>query len=94
MINWVEIRDSLVEAMQFEKVGKELKNEFVGWLGKEGIEFAQAFADEVIKECQEDAPKEVGWCKIRDAFVLPVALNIGMYILRTVIAKSLEEKTA
>ena len=94
MSNWVEIRDSLLEAMQIEKVGRELKNEFIVWLSKEGIGFAQAFADEVIKECKEDAPKEKGWCKIRDAFVLPVALNIGMYILKMVLTKSLEEKTA
>ena len=94
MSNWVDIRDSLVEAMQIEKVGRELKNELIVWLSKEGIGFAQAFADEVIKECKEDAPKEKGWCKIRDAFVLPVALNIGMYILKMVLTKSLEEKTA
>ena len=94
MSKWTDIRDSIVEAMQFTKVGKELKNEFIVWLSKEGIGFAQAFADEVIKECKEDAPREKGWCKIRDAFVLPVALNIGMYILKMVLTKSLEEKTA
>lgn len=29
---WVEVRDSLVEALKIEEVGKDLKNSFVTWL--------------------------------------------------------------
>lgn len=87
----VEIRDSVLEALKVEAVGQSMKNDFITWLTGEGIEFAQAFADSVIAECKEDAPKETGWCKIRDGLVLPVALNIGMYILKTVLTKSASE---
>ena len=94
MSKWTDIRNSLVEAMKLEDIGKKLKADFVTWLSGEGLDFAQEVVDQIIAECKKDTPNETGWCKIRDAFVLPVALNIGMYILKMVLTKSLEEKTA
>ena len=44
---WVEIRDSALEALRLEEVGKGLKNRFVGWVGEEGVEFVQGFVDEM-----------------------------------------------
>ena len=41
MSKWVQVRDSLLDAIKAEEVGKELKNRFVGWAEKEGIEFIQ-----------------------------------------------------
>ena len=91
MSNWVEIRNNLVEAMHVKELGNDLKNDFIKWLGTEGLNFVQAFVDEVIKECKEDAPTESGWCKIRDGVVLPVVLNVGMYVLKLVLEKSAEK---
>ncbi len=91
MSKWTDVRDSVVEALKVEAVGQSMKNDFITWLTGEGIEFAQAFTDRVIAECKADAPKETGWCKIRDGLVLPIALNIGMYILKTVLTKSAAE---
>jgi len=91
MSKWTEIRDSLVNAMKIEDMGKNLKNDFVTWLSGEGLDFAQGFVDEIISECKKDAPNESGWCKIRDTFVVPVALNIVMYVLKTVMTKAAEE---
>jgi len=85
---WVQVRDSIVDAMQVEEVGKELKDRFVGWAETEGINFIQAFADGVINECRKDAENESGWCRIRDGVILPVALNVGVYILTVVLTKS------
>ncbi len=91
MSKWVEIRDSIVEALKVEEVGKDLKDRFVEWLEMEGVAFIQAFADSIIAECKADAPTETGWCKIRDAIIIPVALNIGMAILKLVIEKAANE---
>ena len=94
MSKWVEIRDSVLEALKLEEVGKGLKNKVVGWIGSEGVEFAQALADEIKEECKKDAPTESGWCKIRDTFVVPVALDIGMVLLKLIIEKAAEEEAA
>lgn len=91
---WVEIRDSVLEALKLEEVGKGLKDKFVGWVATEGIDFAQAFVDEIKDECKRDAPEEKGWCRIRDTFVVPAALDIGMVLLRMIIEKAAAEEAA
>ena len=88
MSKWGQVRDSLLDAIKAEEVGKELKNRFVGWAEKEGIEFVETFADGVIDECKKDAETETGWCKIRDAFVLPIAIDGGVFILKMVLGKA------
>lgn len=94
MSEWVKIRDSIEETLKLEDVGKSLKKDFVGWLGQEGVEFAQKFVDKIIDECKRDAPKETGWCKARDTFVVPGSLTIGMYVLKLVLAKAAAEENA
>lgn len=91
MSKWTEVRDSLVEAMKLEDIGKNLKNDFVNWLSGEGLDFAQEVVDKIVEECKKDAPSEAGWCRIRDTFVVPVALNVVMYILKTVLVKAAQE---
>ena len=88
MSDWTKIRDSIEDAIKLDGVGKTMKNDFVCWLGNEGIDFAQKFVDRIIDECKTDAPTESGWCKIRDAFVVPVVLNIAMYVLKMVLTKA------
>ena len=91
MSKWTEIRDTVVDALKVEEVGKNLKGNFIDWLTKEGIALLEAAADRVIEECKTDAPKETGWCKIRDAFVVPAAINIGLYVLKVVLEMAAAE---
>ena len=91
---WVEIRNSVLEALKLEEVGKGLKDKFVGWVSSEGIEFAQDLVDEIKDECKKDAPTESGWCRIRDTFIVPVALDIGMVLLTLIIEKAAAEEAA
>lgn len=88
MSKWTEIRDTAVEALNAEGVGKDIKDKFVDWLVKEGMAFLQAVADKVVAQCKADAGSESGWCRIRDAFVIPAAISIGMYVLEMVIEKA------
>jgi hypothetical protein len=92
MSDWVKIRDSVLEALKLEEVGKGLKDKFVGWVSTEGVEFAQALVDEIKDECKTDAPEEKGWCKIRDMFVVPLFLDGGMFLLKMIIKKAAAEE--
>ena len=91
MSKWTDVRDAVVDALKVDEVGKNLKGNFIDWLTKEGIALLEAAADRVIEECKTDAPKETGWCKIRDAFVVPAAINIGLYVLKVVLEKAAAE---
>lgn len=88
MSKWTEIRDTAVEALNAEGVGKDIKDKFIDWLVKEGMAFLQAVADKVVAQCKADAGSESGWCRIRDAFVIPAAISIGMYVLEMVVEKA------
>lgn len=92
--SWVEIRNSVLEALKLEEVGKGVKNRFVGWVGNEGVDFAQAFVDEIKDECKKDAPEEKGWCRIRDMFVVPLFLDGAMFLLKMIIEKAAAEEAA
>lgn len=94
MSKWTDIRDSVLETLKLEEVGKGVKNRFVGWVGNEGVDFAQAFVDEIKDECTRDAPQEKGWCRIRDTFVVPLFLDGAMFLLKMVIEKAAEEEAA
>ena len=91
MSKWTDFRDEIEEAIKIADVKKSIKDDFIHWLESEGVELAQKFVDQIIEECKADAPKESGWCRIRDAFVLPAVLNIAMYILQLVLAKAAAE---
>lgn len=88
MSKWTEIRDTAVEALNAEGVGKDIKDKFIDWLVREGMAFLQAVADKVVAQCKADAGSESGWCKIRDAFVIPAAISIGMYVLEMAVEKA------
>lgn len=88
MSKWTEIRDTAVEALNAEGVGKDIKDKFIDWLVGEGMAFLQAVSDKVVAQCKADAGSESGWCRIRDAFVIPAAISIGMYVLEMVIEKA------
>lgn len=91
MSKWTNVRDAVVDALKVDEVGKNLKGNFITWLTAEGIALLEAAADRVIEECKADAPNEKGWCKIRDAFVVPAAINIGLYVLKVVLEKAAAE---
>ena len=93
MSDWTKIRDSIEDAIKLDAVGKTMKNDFICWLGNEGIDFAQKFVDRIIDECKTDAPAESGWCKIRDGIVLPLVMEGAVFVVKTVLEKTVVQTT-
>ena len=92
MSKWVQIRDTAVEALGLDDVGQTLKGNLNNWLVSEGMDVITVAADKVVEQCRKDAPQETGWCKVRDAFVLPLAIQGGLTVLKVVIEKAAAEK--
>lgn len=88
MSKWPEIRDTAVEALGLDEVGKTMKGNLNNWLVSEGMDVISVAADKVIDQCKKDSPNEQGWCKVRDAFVLPLAIQGGLAVLKVVIEKA------
>lgn len=91
-IKWVDVRDTAVEALGLDEVGKTLKGNLNNWLIDEGLDIISKTADKIVEQCRKDAPEETGWCKVRDAFVLPLAVQGGFAVLKVVIEKAAAEK--
>lgn len=91
-IKWVEIRDTAVDALGLDEVGKTLKGNLNNWLVDEGVDIISKTADKIVEQCRKDAPGEKGWCKVRDSFVLPLAVQGGVAVLKFVIEKAAAEK--
>lgn len=92
MSKWVQIRDTAVEALGLDEVGKTMKGNLNNWLVSEGMDVITVAADKVVEQCRKDAPQESGWCKVRDAVVLPLAIQGGLTVLKVVIQKAAAEK--
>lgn len=92
MLKWVEIRDMATEALGLDEVGKTMKGNLNDWLVSEGMDMISVAADKVIDQCKKDAPAEKGWCKVRDAFVLPLAIQGGVTVLKVVLEKAAAEQ--
>ena len=90
-IKRVDIRDTAVDALGLDEVGKTLKGNLNSWLIDEGLDIISKTADKVVDQCRKDAPEEKGWCKVRDAFVLPLAIQGGLTVLKVVIEKAAAE---
>lgn len=91
MSKWVEIRDTAVDALGLDTVGKTLKGNLNNWLVDEGMDVISVAANKVVDQCKKDAQDEQGWCKVRDAFVLPLAIQGGLAVLKIVIEKAMAE---
>lgn len=91
MSKWPEIRDTAVEALGLDEVGKTMKGNLNNWLVSEGMDVISVAANKVVDQCKKDAKNERGWCKVRDAFVLPLTIQGGLTVLKVVIEKAAAE---
>ena len=82
MSKWTEIRDGALDAMKQGalNVVEETKQQFLANFIEAGVPVIEEYAMQFTAKVKEQATNETGWTKIRDAFVIPFAVQIGLYI--------------
>ena len=50
--------------------------------------------EDITEDVKQQSKSESGWCKIRDAIVLPLVIQGGVYIVKTVLSKTVKSTTA
>ena len=82
MSKWTEIRDGALDAMKHGalNVVEETKQQFLSNFIEAGVPVIEEYAMQFEAKVKEQATNETGWTKIRDAFVIPFAVQIGVYI--------------
>lgn len=94
MSTWTDMRDKALEAMKEGAldVVEETKQKFLDNFIEAGMPAIKAYAELFSQTVQEQAKNETGWVKIRDMFVIPlavkVALGVGNGVLNMVRGKT------
>ena len=81
MSNWTDFRDELLGNLNFDKVTEEMKEAFSAWLLRELYPALKESGSKFVEQIKEQAKKEAGWCKVRDLIVLPLIVEIGLWVM-------------
>ena len=93
MSKWTEIRDDIVESLQVEEVTEQAKQALTKQLVESILPAVKTAADGFTNKIKEQAKTETGWCKIRDMLVLPLVIDGLIYVVETVLTKTMEKTT-
>lgn len=93
MSKWTDFRDDIVESLQVEEVTEQVKQNLTKQIVESILPSVKTVADGFTAKIKEQAKAETGWCKICDMFVLPLVINGVIYVVETVLTKTLEKTT-
>lgn len=93
MSKWTDFRDDIVESLQVEEVTEQVKQNLTKQIVESILPAVKTAADGFTAKIKEQAKAETGWCKIRDMFVLSLVINGVIYVVETVLTKTLEKTT-
>lgn len=94
MSKWTDIRDGALDAMKQGAIDavEETKQQFLANFIEAGVPVIEEYAAQFSAKVKDQSADEAGWTKIRDAIVIPFAVQIGLYvgkqILQTVQAQT------
>lgn len=94
MSKWTEVRDSVVDALNLDDVTEQVKVDLTQQIVTNGMPAIEDVADAFVTKIQAQATSETGWNKVRDQVVLPLLIKGAIYFVKTVLAKTIPEKTA
>ena len=85
---WVEIRDAALEALKqgAVEVGEETKQKFFTNFIESGVPVVEAYAEQFKMTVSAQAAKESGWCKIRDAVLIPFAVDLSLLVGKKILS--------
>lgn len=92
MSKWTDVRDEIVKALKVEEVTEEIKEKVSRTIVDEVFPVIEEAVDGFAGKVKEQAPKESGWCRIRDGIVLPLVMQGLVFVAKTVLTKALAEK--
>ena len=91
MSKWTETRDAIVDALNVQDVTEQVKQDVTAAVLKEVLPIVENAVDSFTETTKAQAAQETGWCKIRDAVVLPLVLQGAVYVVKTVLTKTVTQ---
>ena len=91
MSDWVKFRDSVVDALHVDDVTEQVKQNVTAAILKEVLPMIENAVDGFTATTKEQAKDETGWCKIRDGIVLPLVMEGAVFVVKTVLEKTVTQ---
>ena len=88
------IRDNVVDALRVDDVTEQVKQNVTAAILKEVLPMIENAVDGFTATTKEQAKTEAGWCKIRDGIVLPLVMEGLVYVVKTVLEKTVGNSVA
>lgn len=93
MSKWTDIRDSIEDAVSNTKVDESVKQQVTQKLYDTVLPSLRKLGDGFCEAVKAQSAAETGWCKIRDAIVLPAVIQGGLWLLEVTLKKVIKETT-
>ena len=93
MSQWTELRDNIVDALHVEDVTEEVKQHVTATILAQVLPVIENAVDSFTATTREQAKNENGWCKIRDGIVLPLVMQGAVFVVKTVLEKTVVQTT-
>ena len=89
MSKWTEIRDNIVRELHIDNVTEEIKQRVTAAIVSEVLPPIEDAVNKFAATIQAQAKEERGWCYWRDAIVLPTVMQGAVWLVKTVLTKTL-----
>lgn len=95
MSKWTDIRDGALDAVKHGAIDvvEETKQQFLANFIEAGVPIIEEYAAQFTAKVKDQSADETGWTKIRDAIVIPFAVQIGLYIGKQIL-QTVQAQTA
>lgn len=94
MSKWTKVRDNIVESLHVDDVTEQVKQNVTNAILTEVMPMVENAVDSFVATTKEQAKTETGWCKVRDAVALPLIMQGLVYVVKTVLTKTVTEVKA
>lgn len=91
MSKWTETRDAIVDALNVQDVTEQVKQQVTAAILAEVLPTIENAVDGFTATTREQAKTETGWCKIRDGIVLPLVMEGAVFVVKTVLEKTVTQ---
>ena len=89
MSKWTDIRDNIVRELHIDNVTEELKQRVTAAIVNEVLPPIEEAVGKFVATIQAQAKEERGWSYWRDAIVLPTVMQGAVWLVKTVLTKTL-----
>lgn len=93
MSKWTEIRDSIEQVVSDTQIDEQVKQAVTQKCYDVILPSLQKLGDGFVASVKAQSADESGWCKVRDAIVLPALIEGGLWLIEMVLKKTIEKTT-